>query len=261
MGSESTRAARLRAHRPELPDGPRERPGAAEVTREALRELPAPARSHTWQPLPHLAVITMAEDALGVAGRRVRQARYLLARNGRRLAVLLDLLGEITSDVFTRLVVRSNLDSSGSLALGVGAVHEPTGAAWCYRTERYGLRYTPGVYCRAPARLAATLKQLPVLEDQEAGALRRFKELELTPTHCESILLRAWEGGAISPREMRRVLTAWRGRHELRLERHFGFELLTTACKGVGDRWRKDVDGYRQAHRLRCHFGRELAGL
>jgi len=91
--------------------------GGRKATEEFIRRLPGPARTDTWNPLPHRDVISALESAVNDAGLVVADKQYTLARHGNQMFGV----WRFENGEAERLVMgfRSSLDKT--LAVGICA--------------------------------------------------------------------------------------------------------------------------------------------
>jgi hypothetical protein len=184
--------------------------GAREASREDLAKVLTPAATATWFPVPHATVIDTVEQSLVAAGLEVRKARFGLSRGDSRMFGTLDLGTPLVSGVSLAVGVRNSLDKSFPLGFVAGS-RTFVCDNLAFRSEllvkrkhtRFGQERFREAICQA-------VQSLGQFRQAEAERIRLFQLKDIDDTRAESLILRAYERGVVSHRQLPGVLKHWR---------------------------------------------------
>jgi len=93
--------------------------GARKVTREELKEIPIPEATKTHQPLSHLGIVEVLEEALSFRFLKVIRDEYAVSPDGMKMFGVMDLNTEFEGGNFS-IGLRNSNDKSMRLALTAG---------------------------------------------------------------------------------------------------------------------------------------------
>jgi len=93
--------------------------GARKVTRDELKEMPLPEATKTHQPLPHVQIVEVLEEALSFRHLRVVKDEYAVSEDGMKMFGVMDLDASFDGGRFS-IGLRNSNDKSMRLALTAG---------------------------------------------------------------------------------------------------------------------------------------------
>jgi len=93
--------------------------GARKVTRAELKEIPLPEATRTHQPLSHLEIVEVLEEALSFRFLKVVRDEYAISADGMKMFGVMDLNSEFEGGRFS-IGLRNSNDKSMRLALTAG---------------------------------------------------------------------------------------------------------------------------------------------
>ncbi len=180
--------------------------GARFVTRDELLAVHAPPATATWFPLSHGQVLQRVEAQLTEAGFAPASAKYALTRGDCRFFGVLDTQSVLGTGVTLAIGVRNSTDKS--LPIGFIAGHHVFVCDnMAFRSEILVVRkHTKNGELRFAEAIAKAVQQLKQFRDEEATRIRRFQNTLLLPERRDSIILRAYEEGIVSARQLPAVI-------------------------------------------------------
>src|SRR5262249_61955276 len=176
--------------------------GARVVTREEVDGVEAPAATDTWFPVKHAAVIDAVSRTLTGAGFAVRAVKYALSRGDARMFSTMDLDAPLASGVSLAVGIRNSTDKSFPLGFCAGSrVFVCDNLA--FRSELLVRRkHTRFGRDRFQEAIAGAVQSLQEFRDTEARRIGRFRHEEVTDQAAESWMLRGYERGVVSHRQL-----------------------------------------------------------
>jgi hypothetical protein len=93
--------------------------GARKVSREDLKELPIPEATRTHQPLSHLEIVEVLEEALSFRYLKIVRDEYAISPDGMKMFGVMDLSAEFNGGRFS-IGLRNSNDKTMRLALTAG---------------------------------------------------------------------------------------------------------------------------------------------
>jgi len=210
--------------------------GARVVTREELNGVEAPPATATWFPVKHAAVIDAVSDTLAGAGFAVRAAKFALSRGDARMFSTIDLDSPLASGVSLAVGVRNSTDKSFPLGFCAGSkVFVCDNLA--FRSDLLVRRkHTRFGRDRFEEAIAQAVQSLDGFRKAESERIRRFQLTELSDQAAESAILRGYEQGLVTHRQLPGVIKEWREPSFAEFEPRTFWSLLnafTTALAGV----------------------------
>jgi hypothetical protein len=184
--------------------------GASAVDREALANVVTPAKTATWQPIPHAQLLTGVQRSLERAGLVVVNEAHGLTKGGARYFGLLQMAAGDDHDSGLVVGLRNSHDKSFPAGLVVGSAVfvcdnlSFSGEVKLARKHTVNIeRDLPGLIDGAVGRLG-TLRRL---QEQRFGA---YKTRELTDAQAHDLLVQALDARVIPVTKLPDVLTEWR---------------------------------------------------
>ena len=184
--------------------------GAREVTREELARVACPPPQGNWRPVPHVDVLTHAEQALTAAGYGIERAGLALSSDSARFFGTLTLRTPLSDGVNLAVGLRSSIDKSIALQWCCGSrVFVCDNLAFTAQTmitrkhTRFGIDRYQEAICKV-------VEDLSDYREYEAFRIREMQRREVTDEQAESVLLRAFEVGIIGPHALPIAINEWR---------------------------------------------------
>lgn len=184
--------------------------GARAVTREELDAVEAPAATATWFPVKHGAVIEAVSGALTGAGFAVRAARFALSRGDARMFSTMDLDAPLVPGVSLAVGVRNSTDKSFPLGFCAGSkVFVCDNLA--FRSDLLVRRkHTRFGRDRFEEAITQAVQSLDGFRQAESERVRRLQRADLADQAAESLILRGYERGLVTHRQLPGVIKEWR---------------------------------------------------
>src|SRR5262245_35339616 len=210
--------------------------GARVVTREELDGVEAPAATDTWFPVKHAAVIDAVSRTLTGAGFAVRAVKYALSRGDARMFSTMDLDAPLASGVSLAVGIRNSTDKSFPLGFCAGSkVFVCDNLA--FRSDLLVRRkHTRFGRDRFEEAIAQAVQSLEGFRTAEAERIQHFQRADLTDAAADSLILRSYERGMVSHRQLPGVIKEWREPSFEEFQPRSLWSLLnafTTALSGV----------------------------
>jgi hypothetical protein len=95
-------------------------PGARRLDYDALKTIPAPQGTATWQPIAHVRAVDFVTKAVEDAGFQIAKMDLAVARGDDRFFGTLDLKAHVTDETTLTVGVRNSIDKSLSFGLVCG---------------------------------------------------------------------------------------------------------------------------------------------
>jgi hypothetical protein len=184
--------------------------GARAVDRSALALVPTPEATATWFPVAHSAVIDAVEAQLDSAGFTVAKARFGLSSDNGRLFAALDLRSELAAGVSLSVGVRNSIDKSLPLGFVAGSrtfVCDNLSFQSELLVARKHTRFGEERFVEA---ISLAVGKLGAFQQNEARRIEDLRGRELGDRDAESLILRAFEQGIVSTRNLAEVIREWR---------------------------------------------------
>lgn len=187
--------------------------GARTVTREVLDKVEPPSATETWKPIKHAVVLDTVGQTMHRAGFHIRDVKICLARGNHRLFATIDTATNLNSGSVTLAIgVVNSTDRSLPMKFIAGtrvlvcsnlALRSDLMAPVRRKHSKHGLeRFT-----EALSRAVASLDHFKTVE---AARIKRFHEADITDVEAESVLLRCFDQGILSPRLLPHAIKEWR---------------------------------------------------
>ncbi len=185
--------------------------GADAVERDQLTRTPAPPRTLTWRPVPHLEVLQTVEAALGGHGLNISGQAHGLSHEDKRYFGLLE-------------VCATNADASYRWVVGVRNSHDKTFPAGIVAGTQVlvcdNLSFA-GEISLARKHTSNILRDLPRLAWEAVSRLRGFWQKQdqrieayantrLRDPDAHDLMIRAVDSGVCSNAAIPKVLSHWR---------------------------------------------------
>jgi hypothetical protein len=184
--------------------------GARAISREQLDAIGAPPPTRTWFPVRHADAIDSVASALSDAGFAIRRVQFAVSRGNARLFSTMDLTARLACGVSLAVGVRNSTDKSFPLGFCAGSrVFVCDNLA--FRSElmvrRKHTRFGREQFEREIRGAVSTLEQFRRAEEVR---IARLQAVEVTDQAAESWMLRGFERGIVSTRELPALIRGWR---------------------------------------------------
>jgi hypothetical protein len=236
--------------------------GAREVSRNALALVAVPDATETWFPVGHAAVADAVENQLGAAGFEITKARYGLSANDAQMFATLDLRSELANDVALSVGVRNSINKSLPLGFVAGS------RVFCcdnlsFQSElmvaRKHTRHGEGRFIEA---ISLAVQSLSQFQATEAARIEDMRGRVIGDQLAESMILRAFEAGVISVRQLPDVIKEWRTPSFGEFSNRSAWSLYNAFTTVMGPRARSNPQQFAAATiQLGGFFGNDGADL
>ncbi len=214
--------------------------GARVVTREDLAAVPCPPATTTWFPVSHQACTDAVLLALADAGFQVERMSFALSRNDHRLFSVMDLQSPLVTGVQLAIGIHNSLDKSLPLGFAAGS------RVFCcdnlaFRGEIIVARkHTRNGQARFTEAIQKAVQSLTQFRTAEAARIRRLQQFDLTDTKAESVLLKTYEQGIISHRQLPDAISAWRKPKFEEFQERTGWALYNALTTALAPRFKSN---------------------
>jgi hypothetical protein len=184
--------------------------GARIVSREELDRIDAPPPTETWFPVRHSEVIDTVVRSLAGSNLVVRAAQFALSRGDARMFASMDLSTSLADGVTLAVGVRNSSDKSFPLGFCAGSrVFVCDNLA--FRSELLVRRkHTRNGSERFREAIAQAVGSLEPFRQAEVVRIERMRTAEIADERAESLLLRCYERGLVSYRQLPQAIRQWR---------------------------------------------------
>lgn len=187
--------------------------GGHVATREQLAAVVTPGSTDTWQPVPHIDLVTNVESALANSGMQVVTSAYALAHEGRRFFGLMQVAmagREEAKDYGYVVSLRNAHDKAWKIMMGVGSsAFVCDNLAFSSEIE-VSRKHTSHVIVDLPRLVGSAAGQLAERWSDQATRIETYKRHELTDSQANDLIVRAFEGGVAPITTIPDVIKEWR---------------------------------------------------
>jgi len=229
--------------------------GGKAVNREAVQAVKAPARTDTYCPIPHDALIQTVEDTLGKMNMEVVESSHGLSHEGKRYFGMMEVapqrgfgvpvgrdgtvpLGDLPKDYNTVIGLRNSHDKiiSAGAACGSGVFVCDN---LCFSGEvKLARKHTPNILADLPHLVREMVEnvvgtQVPFMNRRIAT----YREAELSDVEAHDTMIRAVKAGGLIPNRLKGAIQEWDAPRHPEFERDGKtgwrlFNAFTEAMKG-----------------------------
>lgn len=186
--------------------------GGYVATREQIAAVRTPAATATWQPVPHLDLLTTVEKALTNYNMRVVTSAYALAHEGTRFFGLMQVAMNDrpeTKDHGFVVSLRNAHDKAWRILMGVGSsAFVCDNLAFSSEIE-VARKHTSHVIIDLPKLVNGATGLLAERWSDQETRIERYKTHELTDSQANDLIVRAYEGGVTPITIVPDVINEW----------------------------------------------------
>ncbi len=184
--------------------------GGRTVTLDELGRYRAPPPEGRHFPIDHTQVRRRVLDTLDAAGFVVRREQLAVAKEGARFFGVLDLSTRVNDEVALAVGVRSSYDKSLCLSLCFGTRVFLCDNLAMVSENHVRRKHTRFGEQRFNAGIAEAVSKLSTFKEEEARRIAAMRGVPINDTVAESLVLRSWEAGVLSVRQLGDALAEWR---------------------------------------------------
>lgn len=185
--------------------------GSRSVDRPTLESIDAPPATDTWFPVRHGDVLGRAVGLLEGAGFRVEKSRYGLSTDNHRFFGVLDLSLPVGYDgVKLAVGIRNSTDKTFPIGLAAGTrVFVCDNLAFSAELT-VTRKHTRNGMDRWTEAIGGAVHRLDQFQRAESVRIERLQGCHLGLPEADSFILRAWESGILSTRQLPDAVKQWR---------------------------------------------------
>jgi hypothetical protein len=185
--------------------------GSRTVDRPTLEMIPAPEATDTWFPVRHGDVLGRAVGLLEGAGFRIERSRYGLSPDNHRFFGVLDLSLPVGTDgVKLAVGIRNSTDKTFPIGLAAGTrVFVCDNLAFSAELT-VTRKHTKNGMDRWTEAIGGAVNRLDQFQRAETVRIERLQGYNLALPEADSFILRAWEAGILSTRQLPDAVKQWR---------------------------------------------------
>lgn len=184
--------------------------GARRVERHELANVETPEPTKTFYPMSHSAVTDEVTSNLVSSGFQLVREEYALSKNDQQFFGVLDLKTELSDGVCLSVGIRNSVNQTLSAAMCAGErVFVCDNLAFSGEiaiARKHTVNVREGFREKVQLAISTLHQYAEVSEARIEGLQKRF----LPNQEAESLLLRSYEKGVVSPRTLPRLLDEWR---------------------------------------------------
>lgn len=176
------------------------------VTREALAAIPLPERTPTYEPVPHLRLVELAEDALKRNNLEIVSQRFEITRSGNQFFGIINAVnGTGSNEIIRSFGLRSSYDKTLPVGICFGA-QILVCSNLCFRGEiTYFRKHTVNVWNDLPPQLDGAVTRSKLAYEQTLNFFEGLKDISLDAKTVHDILVRSVFTGVIPSRWIKKV--------------------------------------------------------
>ena len=182
------------------------------ASRAVVAEVPSPAETETYMPVPHLTVVRQVEQALNLLGMEVVDEAFgLWGRRGERFMGLLELASQGSEDDYGIVVgVFNSHDKSRPAGAALGSrVYGSNHLAFSGEVT-FARKHTPRVLQDLPGIVDQSIARLVDARGRQAERIAQYKAATITDATAHDALIRTIDARALPVPRLSRALVAWR---------------------------------------------------
>ncbi len=174
------------------------------VTRAELQTLVTPARTRTWQPIPHIKLVETLERVLAENQIAIHKEQFALRRDGSALFGVFQLIYQNTEDGVAALGLRTSNNKTMSIQLCAGlSVFVCDNLAFRGDLIALNRKHTSGLNLRT--ELAGAVLRFQEHFGRLAGEIERLKTRELADEDAKTLMHDVFVQGILPVRFLRQV--------------------------------------------------------
>lgn len=186
--------------------------GAAKIEREQLINVPTPAATASWCPIPHIRMVEQVETALATTGMRTINQCHSVTKEGNRYFGLLQVVNEQSNnDEYGYVLgIRNSHDKSFPASLCIGAqvfICDNLSFSGEIRIDR---KHTSRIMRDLPRLTSRAIGLLAEKWTLMGDRIARYKQIELNDKDVNDFLVRSVEAGVMPITQLPAVLNEWR---------------------------------------------------
>lgn len=163
--------------------------GARSIDRERLKNIPCPAHTETWHPIPHIELVNQVERSLKASNMTIANEAYGVTKDNARMFGLLQVARcENPKDYAFVVGLRGALDKSLSRGLAVGSqVFVCDNLAFSSEIV-FHRKQTKNIEAELPSMVDAAIGQLAVRWNSQAKRIEVYKNTEVAQKDADHLL-------------------------------------------------------------------------
>ncbi len=189
---------------------------AATTSRNDLALIPTPEATETWQPIPHSDVVDVAESTLNRHGFEIIDSAFgIKGDDGAQMFATLDLQSKINAEVRVAVGLANSTDKTLSAKFCAGE-RVLVCSNLCFGGEvDIAAKHTLNGREMFETRIDAAVAGLEPFIMASTQRIARLSGRIIDRDEANSIMLRAFESGLISSRQLMPLVNEWRNpKHE-----------------------------------------------
>lgn len=185
--------------------------GASKVDLADVENVPTPAGTDTWTPIPHSALIDRVESTLVADGLRVVNQAHSLTRNGARYFGLMQVAnGHEDQDHAWVLGLRNAHDKMFQAGMVVGSSVFVCDNLSFSGEIRFQRKHTRHILRDLPALVGESIGKLMTKWHEMSKRIEAYKNSDVSESSAHDLIVRAMDVKAITPTQLPHVLAEWR---------------------------------------------------
>src|SRR5262245_9536891 len=160
--------------------------GARQLTRSDLTQIPSPAPTATWKPIPHSDLIEQLDLALQAHDLHIWREQFAVQHHDHRLFGVLD-LSSTTDDFRAALGVRASNDKTFAIQLAVG-LRVLVCDNLAFQGDLIALKRKQTTGLDLQAELSAAIVRCLAHFDRYTTEVRHFRDTELTDLTAKALM-------------------------------------------------------------------------
>lgn len=212
--------------------------GARLVERAELNRVEAPPPTDTWFPLKHSAVLDAVNQTLESACFGIERMELALSRSDTRFFGTLTLTNRVTDDCSLTVGIRNSIDKSFPIGFAVGErVFVCDNLAFSSEIV-IARKHTRFGETRFQEAVSKAILTLPDYLAQAGERIKHLQSWKLSEDEADALLLRCFERGLVSMRQLPRCIAAWRQPAYEEFRPRTGWSLLNSVTGVLKERQR-----------------------
>lgn len=185
--------------------------GSDTVTRERLVNVPTPAPTRTWRPIPHHRLLGMTLEVLQDENLKIVGEAHGLSHDGQRYFGLLEVAPTAYETEAHRVIgLRNSHDKRLSAGLVAGS-QVLVCDNLCFAGEiALARKHTTRILRDLPNNLAIAVSRLRAFWNEHEQRMRLYADTGICESHAHHLMIRAVDEGVLAISSLLKVLRHWR---------------------------------------------------
>ncbi len=183
--------------------------GAHAVSRQEVSAVHTPEATESWQPIPHMDLISQVEKALAISRLKIGTSAHSLSHEGARYFGLMEIVGR-NEEYCWVLGLRNSHDKTFPAGVVAGASVFVCDNLSFSGEVKLARKHTRFIVRDLPSLVEQGIGRLMEKWHDQSKRITAYREKRIGDTAAHDLVIRATDVGVCSNRQIPTILTEWR---------------------------------------------------